>query len=168
MSAPDPTAADVVRRLVAAGATLATAESLTGGLVGAALTDVPGSSAAYVGGVVSYATDVKTGVLGVPADVVERDGVVSATCAEAMAVGARRLLGSAYAVSTTGVAGPDLQEGRPAGTAYVAVAGPRGTVVRELAVPGDRGAVRAGVVREALALVVRTVVADSAEHRPGS
>ena len=150
-------AADVVRRLLEVGATLATAESLTGGLVGAAVTSVSGSSAVYRGGVVSYATDVKQSVLGVPAAVVAADGVVSEACARAMAEGARRLVGADYAVSTTGVAGPDLQEGKPAGTAYVAVAGPRGTLVRALSIAGDRAQVRAGVVAEALGLVLEAV-----------
>ena len=149
--------ADVVRVLLGAGATLATAESLTGGLVGAALTSVPGASAVYRGGVVSYATEVKQSVLGVPTAVVEAEGVVSEACARAMAEGARALLGSDFAVSTTGVAGPDLQEGKPAGTAYVAVAGPDGTLARGLSVPGDRAEVRAGVVAAALGLVVEAV-----------
>ena len=118
---------------------------------------VSGSSAVYVGGVVSYATRVKVELLGVPQEVVETDGVVSERCAAAMAEGVRDLLGADYAVSTTGVAGPDLQEGKPAGTAYVAVAGPGETRVRALRLDGDREAVRSGVVAEALGLVLETV-----------
>ncbi len=143
--------------LSGAGLTLGSAESLTGGLLGAALTDVAGSSAAYAGGLVTYATGLKVDLLGVPADLVRTEGVVSAACAVAMAEGARRVLGTDWAVSTTGVAGPDLQEGKPAGTAYVAVAGPHGTEHRALRLDGDRRSVREGVVREALDLVLRTV-----------
>ena len=102
----DSAAAQVHALLREQGATVATAESLTGGQLAARLTSVPGASASYVGGVVSYATSVKTGVLGVPVDLVARHGVVSAECARAMASGVRRLLGSSYALSTTGVAGP--------------------------------------------------------------
>ena len=149
--------AAVVRLLLERGVTLGSAESLTGGLLGAAVTSVPGSSAVYVGGVVTYATRLKLSVLGVPAEVVETDGVVSERCARAMAEGARALLGADYAVSTTGVAGPDLQEGKPAGTAYVAVAGPQETVVQALHLTGDRQAVREGVVQEALGLVLALV-----------
>ncbi|HWJ11771.1 MAG TPA: nicotinamide-nucleotide amidohydrolase family protein, partial [Nocardioides sp.] len=98
--------ADLVDQLKARGATLATAESLTGGRVAARVTNVPGSSAVYAGGVVSYQTEVKVRVLGVAAATVEEHGVVSAACAREMADGARRLLGTTYAVSTTGVAGP--------------------------------------------------------------
>ncbi len=143
----------MVARLRARGLTLATAESVTGGGLAAALTDVPGASAVYVGGVVSYATRVKEEVLGVPADVVERDGVVSAACAAAMAEGARALLGADLAVSTTGVAGPDTQEGRPVGLVYVAVAERAGTETRELHLSGDRAAIRRLAARLALRLV---------------
>ena len=104
-------AAEVHALLRDRGATLGTAESLTGGRLAALLTAVPGSSETYVGGVVSYATAVKTEVLGVPPEVVETYGVVSAECARAMASGARRVLGATYAVSTTGVAGPGPQDG---------------------------------------------------------
>lgn len=150
----------VIRRLREAGLTLGTAESLTGGLLGAALTSVSGSSAVYVGGVVTYATRLKISLLGVPEHVVESDGVVSERCARAMAEGARGLLGCDLAVSTTGVAGPDLQDGKPAGTAYVAVAGPDRTVVRGLRSDGDRRAVRGAVVGEALGLVLALVGQD--------
>ena len=147
----------VVRRLVESGLTVATAESLTGGMLGATITEVSGSSAAYVGGVVSYATRVKTDVLGVSPEVVETDGVVSAACATQMAEGVRRLLDSDLALSTTGVAGPDLQEGKPAGTVHVALAGPSGTVVRSSVLDGDREAVRTATVRVALRLLDETL-----------
>jgi PncC family amidohydrolase len=146
-------AADVVALLVERGLTLATAESLTGGGVGALVTSVPGSSAAYVGGVVAYASRLKVDVLGVPDDVVARSGVVSAACARAMAAGVRDVLGADIGVSTTGVAGPDPQEGKPAGLVYVAVADERGAEVRELRLDGDRAAVRRGTAEAVLELL---------------
>jgi len=110
--------------LRARGATVATAESLTGGQLAVRLTNQPGSSATYVGGAVTYATELKRSLLEVPAEVIESVGVVSAECAEAMASGIRRLTGATYGLSTTGVAGPEPQEGKPVGTVYVGVAGP--------------------------------------------
>ena len=92
----------------------------------------------FRGGIVSYATDVKVTVLGVPQAVVDSDGVISAACAEAMAEGVRRVLAADVALATTGVAGPDLQEGRPAGTVFVAVAWSDGVHSRQLALSGDR------------------------------
>lgn len=164
-------AEQVLRLLRERGETVATAESLTGGLVAAALVDVPGASAAYVGGLVTYATRLKTDLLGVPQDVVDEHGVVSGQCALAMARGARATTGATWAVATTGVAGPDEQEGQPAGTVHVAVAGPGERTVR-LGLPGDRGAVRRAAVAEALSLL-RVVVEDadrggcSPGQRPG-
>lgn len=150
---PDPlvaAAAEVLELLVARGETLATAESLTGGMLAAAVTAVPGASRCFRGGAVTYATELKTGLLGVPESVVRTEGVISAACAEAMAEGARRLAGASYAVSTTGVAGPDLQEGRPAGTVFVGLSGPSGTTSRELRLPGDRDSVRRAACADAL------------------
>lgn len=135
------------------GATLASAESLTGGRVAARLTSVPGVSAVYAGGVVSYQNAVKVDVLGVPAEVVANHGVVSAACARAMAEGVRRLLGTTYGVSTTGVAGPDRQEGKPVGTVYVAVAGPGGVQVETLALEGDREAIQHASVEAVLSVL---------------
>lgn len=149
----DDAAAAAIQALKSRGLTLATAESLTGGGLGAVLTSVPGSSVVYVGGVISYATRVKVDLLEVPLMIVQGDGVVSAACARAMAAGVRRVLGADVGVATTGVAGPDLQEGKPAGTAFVAVADARGDAVRALHLDGDREAVRAGTVQSAIALV---------------
>ena len=117
-------AAVVHALLLDRGQTVATAESLTGGGLGRLLTATPGSSATYVGGFVTYATRLKGTLLGVPDDLIATHGVVSAECALAMARGARDLTGATYALSTTGVAGPDPQEGRPAGTVFVGVVGP--------------------------------------------
>jgi len=136
--------------LLAHRATLATAESLTGGRLAALVTGVPGASRVYRGGVVAYATDLKQSLLGVSDELVARYGVVSAECARAMAEGARAALGATYAVSTTGVAGPDEQEGRPVGTVFVAVAGPDGTTVTALELSGDRESVQERTCREAV------------------
>jgi PncC family amidohydrolase len=140
----------LIDRLSDAGATVATAESLTGGRLAARFTDAPGSSQAYAGGVVSYATEVKTSVLHVPEGIVEEHGVVSGECAEAMAAGVRALMGTTYALSTTGVAGPDTQEGKPVGTVYVGVAGPAGTKVLELALEGDRRGIQDQTIAAAM------------------
>lgn len=153
----DPQAAELLAALGAAGATLATAESLTGGRLAARVTSVPGASLVYRGGVVSYATDLKVSLLGVPAELVAREGVVSAACARAMAEGARRLAGATYALSTTGVAGPDRQEDRPPGTVYVGVAAPDSSWTVDLSLTGDREAVQDQTCREALAALARAL-----------
>lgn len=136
-------AAGVLEALARRGETLATAESLTGGLLAARLTDVPGASRSFVGGVVSYATRTKVSALGVPEHVVERHGVVSRECVVAMAEGVRTRLDATWGLATTGVAGPDEQDGHPVGTVWIAVAGPSGTGARLLALSGDRSAIRA-------------------------
>jgi nicotinamide-nucleotide amidase len=145
--------AELVSALAAADRTVATAESLTGGLLGGAITDVPGASRVYRGGVVAYATAVKQSVLGVSEDLVAAHGVVSGECAGAMARGVRDLLTASYGVATTGVAGPDPQEGHAAGTVWIAVAGPGTTATRLLALSGDRAAVRAQTCAAAVDLL---------------
>lgn len=144
------TAARLLAELERRGATLATAESLTGGRLAAALTAVPGSSEVFLGGVVSYATALKVSVLGVPEQVVERYGVVSAECARAMADGARALTGATWAVSTTGVAGPGPQDDVAAGTVYLGLSGPTGSSAVGLELVGDRGTVQDRAVGEAM------------------
>jgi nicotinamide-nucleotide amidase len=148
------TATRVVAALVAAGRTVATAESLTGGLVCAALTDVPGASAVVRGAVVAYATELKAQLLGVDLDLLATGGAVQAEVARQMATGACRALGAHVGVATTGVAGPEPQDGRPVGTVFVAVAVDGRVVVRELALAGDRAAIRALTVEAALALLL--------------
>ncbi len=148
---------DLIDRMSSVHATVATAESLTGGRLAARLTEVPGSSAAYLGGVVSYATEVKIDVLGVPRAVVDDHGVVSAECAEAMASGARNLLGATFALSTTGVAGPERQEGKPVGTVYVAIAGPAGVETVALDLDGGRDEIQRATVTAAVDLLVQGV-----------
>jgi nicotinamide-nucleotide amidase len=139
--------------------TLATAESLTGGMVGAALTDVPGVSAVYRGGVVVYATDLKATLAGVPDDLLAAVGPVHPDTAAALASGVRERLGADYGLATTGVAGPDPQAGIEAGTVYVAAAGPTAVQVRKLRLTGDRTAVRRGSVQAVLELGA-TLVAE--------
>ncbi len=156
MSGPVPGAAEVVGVLAAAGLTVGTAESLTGGLVCAALTDVPGASAVVRGAVVAYATDVKASVLGVDPVLLERVGAVHGTVAAQLAEGVRRVLGTDLGVSTTGVAGPDPADGQPVGTVFVGVSGPGGTAVEQHAFTGDRAAVRRDSVAAALDLLART------------
>ncbi|HWI43567.1 MAG TPA: CinA family protein [Nocardioides sp.] len=155
---------ELVDLLKGADATVASAESLTGGRLAARLTDAPGSSAIFVGGVVSYATEIKQKVLEVPEDVVDAHGVVSAECARAMADGVRALMGSTYALSTTGVAGPDSQEGKPVGTVFIGAAGPEGTTAVELSLDGDRGAIQDATVEQAVS-VLREMI-RSAGRRP--
>jgi nicotinamide-nucleotide amidase len=152
-------AACVVRELQGAGATVATAESLTGGLVGAELTSVPGCSAVYRGGVVAYATEVKASMLGVDAELLEREGAVHPEVARQLSAAVRDRMGATYGVGTTGVAGPAEQDGRRVGTVHVAVTGPAGSrlLTRELTRP-SREIVRAWTVNAALELLRRTVL----------
>ena len=129
----------VLEGLKARGLTLGTAESCTGGLLAKRLTDLPGASAVFRGGVVSYTNQVKADVLGVPQTLLDEQGAVCADVARAMAEGARRVLGCDVAVATTGVAGPDSDErGNPVGLVYVAMAAPDGCWVRELRLGGAR------------------------------
>jgi len=125
------------------GQVLGTAESCTGGLIGARITAVPGSSGWYAGGVVSYSNEVKEQALGVPAAMIDRHGAVSAQVAGAMARGAMEHIGCQWAIAVTGVAGPGGgTEEKPVGLVYVAVAGPEGVQVRELHLHGDRDRIR--------------------------
>jgi PncC family amidohydrolase len=153
-----PRATSVVEALRRHAETLATAESLTGGQLAVLMTEIPGSSEVYRGGVVAYATEVKLGVLDVPDHVVEQHGVVSAECALAMARGVRRLTEASYGVSTTGVAGPERQEGKPVGTVFVGVAGPGGReAVVALELVGDRAQIQDRTCDEALRAVADLV-----------
>ena len=145
------------RLLRESSATVATAESLTGGRLAAMLTSLPGASDVVRGGVVAYATEVKTTVLGVPQGVVDSVGVVSAECASAMAGGARLLTGATYGVATTGVAGPSEQEGKPPGTVFVAVDGPTGGPTLALELPGSREQIVARTCEEALTALVSLI-----------
>jgi nicotinamide-nucleotide amidase len=153
---PDATAqlaALVVGAARHTGVTIGTAESLTGGLVAAALTSVPGASAVVRGGVISYATALKHQILGVSADLLTERGAVDPDVAAAMARGARHVLGSDWAIATTGVAGPDPADGKPVGTVFVAVAGPSGIRTSGLVLTGSRAEIRAATVDAALELL---------------
>jgi nicotinamide-nucleotide amidase len=150
-------AARVHELLRAQEATVAVAESLTGGLLGAALTSTPGSSATFRGALVVYATDLKQSLAGVPGPLLDAEGPVSAHVAAALAAGARDRLTATYGVGLTGVAGPDPQDGHDVGTVFAAVAGPGGGEVRALRLTGDRAAIRAGAVAAALGLLAEVV-----------
>lgn len=135
--------------------TLVTAESCTGGGIGAALTAVPGSSANYKGGIISYTNWVKNNLLGVDQQLLDRVGAVSDSVAEAMAVGVKTLLQADIAVSVTGLAGPGGDDfGNPIGTVYIGYSDTFRTLSRKYCFTGDRNAVRQQASREALKLVL--------------
>ena len=143
----------LIDRMAGLGLTIATAESLTGGGLVSRLVDVPGASRVLRGGACTYALDTKATVLGVSAQRLAERGPVDEEVARQMAEGARSLFGADIGVSTTGVAGPGPADGFPPGTAFIACAYPHGLLHRRLALEGDRGAVRLGVIEGALALV---------------
>jgi nicotinamide-nucleotide amidase len=147
-------ATEIIGLLTRSGETVAAAESLTGGLVAAALTDVPGSSNAFRGGVVAYATELKAEVLGVDVGLLKRHGPVYAPVAAAMADGVRQRLGATIGIATTGVAGPGPQDGHPAGTVHVAVSLAGDTIVRTMALAGGRDEVRRLTVERVLGLLL--------------
>jgi nicotinamide-nucleotide amidase len=149
-----------IQLLTASGRTVAVAESLTGGLVSGALTSVAGASVVLRGGVVAYATDLKEALLGVPADLLARQGPVDPDVAAGMAAGVRRALGATYGIATTGVAGPGPADGKPAGTVFIAVSGPTGGAGRGLQLDGDRQRIREETVRQALSLLVNVLRED--------
>jgi nicotinamide-nucleotide amidase len=132
---------------------LALAESLTGGLLADAFVQVPGASKALRGSVVAYATDVKHSVLGVEEDLLAQVGPVNPEVALAMAVGAANQLVADVALATTGVAGPDEQDGNPVGTVFIALVTPIGSDVRALQLSGDRASIRNQAVEEAVSML---------------
>jgi nicotinamide-nucleotide amidase len=150
-----PVAARVLSLLGQRQQTLATAESLTGGLIGELLTDVAGASAVYQGGVISYATSLKTTLAGVDEQILSAHGPVAALTAEQMAAGAATRCGADWGLSATGVAGPDSQDGHPVGQVFVAVAQPAVGYARvhELSLSGSRREIRRQAAHEALALL---------------
>ena len=140
------------------GKTLVTAESLTGGGIGGLLTAVPGASAVFKGGVISYTNEVKRAVLGVPADALETFGAVSEPVAKAMAFGARKLLKADVAVAVTGLAGPTGDAfGHEVGTVFIGYADEKKTLVQECHFSGDREAVRNQTIEAALQLILENV-----------
>ncbi|TMD39898.1 MAG: CinA family protein [Chloroflexi bacterium] len=132
--------------------TVAVAESMTAGLLAATLADLPESSKRFLGGVVSYTADKKMELLGIPEAVISKDGVVSQATARLMAEGARRLLGAGLAISITGVAGPEEQDGKPVGLTYIGVSVDGKTQVREYHWPGGRATNRVASVEAAIEL----------------
>jgi nicotinamide-nucleotide amidase len=153
-------AAEIVAALTAAGQTVATAESLTGGLIAAALTDVPGASIAFRGGVVVYTPELKTRLARVPAELIAAEGVVSEAVARKLAEGAVAVCGADWGIGVTGVAGPGPADGVAAGTVWLAVAGPSGTTAELLTLPGGRADVRRETAARALA-ALRARLPDS-------
>ena len=149
--APAPEAAALVAALAAHGLTVAVAESLTGGAVAAAVVDVAGASRVLRGGVVAYATDLKAELLGVDPALLARTGPVHADVAAQMAQGVRSRLGADVGLATTGVAGPDPQDGHLPGEVHVAVASADGVRVRSLRLDGDRSSIRRQACRAVLA-----------------
>jgi PncC family amidohydrolase len=164
--------AELAARLQAAclatGATVALAESCTGGMVAAAITEVAGSSGYFAGGVVSYANEAKRDLLGVDPDVLEAHGAVSAQVARAMAVGARERFGATLAAAVTGIAGPDGgSEAKPVGLTYLAVADADGVDVRRIVWPGDRAANRHDSTAAVLELLLERLGSRNAAATAG-
>ncbi|MCX4856447.1 CinA family protein [Streptomyces canus] len=161
-------AAQVVRLLTVKGQTLAVAESLTGGLVAAEITAAPGASQAFRGSVTAYATELKHELLGVDATLLSQRGAVDPQVAAQMAAGVRKALGADWGIATTGVAGPEPQDGQPVGTVFVAVDGPSvgasdaagGGKVTALRLNGDRAEIRMESVRSVLALLLEELASE--------
>ncbi|MEU7584474.1 CinA family protein [Streptomyces sp. NPDC041068] len=183
VSAAAVSASRLLRLLAARGETLAVAESLTGGLVAAEITSVPGASKVFRGSVTAYATDLKRDVLGVDGTLLDERGAVDPEVARQMAAGVRKALGADWGIATTGVAGPDPQDGQAVGTVYVAVAGPgvgpaeadlegmRGYAdggadgkVAALRLNGDRSEIRMESVRSVLTLLLKQLSGERAEN----
>jgi nicotinamide-nucleotide amidase len=150
-------AADLVEAARAAGVRLATAESLTGGLLAATIVAVPGASSVFRGGVIAYATDLKAAWLGVDNALLDVRGPVDPDVALAMAAGVRLRASADLGMSTTGVAGPGPADGRPSGTVHLGVSGPGGDRVRSLVLGGDREAIRRGSVHALLRLALEAL-----------
>jgi PncC family amidohydrolase len=159
VTADEPNLHELAERLqaicLAAGLSVATAESCTGGLVAHELTEIPGSSGYFLGSIVAYADESKRAALGVPAELIARHGAVSAHVARAMAEGARRVLGADLAVAVTGIAGPGGgTPAKPVGLTYVAVEGRDGGEVRRFSWPHDRSANKVASAAAAIELLI--------------
>jgi CDP-diacylglycerol--glycerol-3-phosphate 3-phosphatidyltransferase len=150
----DPLARELGSRLTKARLTVSVAESCTAGLLGSLITDQPGSSAYFIGGVIAYSDEVKRAQLGVPAELLTRHGAVSREVAIAMAEGVRSKFGTQLAASITGIAGPDAEGSKPVGLTYIAVASQRGTTCNEYRFKGDRWSNRREAADEALRLLI--------------
>jgi nicotinamide-nucleotide amidase len=143
-----------VRLLRDRGQTLAAVESLTGGLLAATIVDVAGASKVFRGALVVYATELKASLAEVPADLLAERGPVDPDVAVALAEGGRRRCAADWCLSTTGVAGPESQDGKPVGLVFIALVGPGGPVVRRLHLDGDRATIRTATVTAALRLLL--------------
>jgi nicotinamide-nucleotide amidase len=164
---PDPTAEKLIAALTAAGQSLATVESLTGGLIGATITGVPGASAVYRGGLITYSNEAKARLAGVSKQILDTHGAVSEQTATAMATGARVAVGSDWAIAVTGVAGPDAAEGHEPGLVWVALAAPgRHPVAKRLELSGTREQIRVVTVDAALSWLL-ALLADSGPSTTG-
>ena len=161
-------ATEVLRLLTVRGETLAVAESLTGGLVATEITAVPGASKAFRGSVTAYATELKHELLGVDATLLAERGAVDPQVAGQMAAGVRKALGADWGIATTGVAGPDPQDGQPVGTVFVAVVGPSnpssdaagGGKVVPLRLNGSREEIRMESAQSVLALLLKELAGE--------
>ena len=147
------------------GETISTAESITGGLIGGAITGVPGSSEVFLGGVISYSNQMKKDELGITAADIKKVGVVSEAIAVAMALAIKKRTKSTWAISSTGVAGPGPVDGIPAGTVWIAIAGPKIAQGIELSIAGKREIVRLGAVESALGAFERILSATKLAKR---
>jgi PncC family amidohydrolase len=148
----------IVKVMKRRGITLSTAESITGGGVASAITDVAGSSAIFLGSIVTYSDASKTKFLGIPKRILTKSTAVSEVVAREMAESVRRQFGSDFAISTTGVAGPGKAYGQKAGTVWVAIASKRETITIELALTGERNAIRGATIESALACLSRILI----------
>ncbi|MEU4771743.1 CinA family protein [Micromonospora sp. NPDC023644] len=160
-------AAGVVHSLSERHQTLATVESLTGGLLAASIVEIAGVSGVFRGGLVVYATELKARLAGVSEDLLADRGPVDPDVAVALAEGGRRQCGADWGLATTGVAGPEPQDGKPVGLVYVAVAGPSGTDVRQLDLDGGRDHIRSAAVVEALRLLAARIRDTDAAEADG-
>ena len=162
MSRLEEIARQVVETFSAKGATLGTAESLTAGMIAAAVADISGASAVLMGGIVSYDPKVKRDVLGVSQVVIDGVGVVSEACAIQMAKGARNLLNTDIAISATGIAGPTGgTEENPVGTVWLGVSGRKGTFAKKCHFEGDRQSVREQSAQEALSMALEMLLDEN-------
>ncbi|MEV0426391.1 CinA family protein [Micromonospora sp. NPDC050495] len=159
-------AASVVHSLHERKETLATVESLTGGLLSASIVEIAGVSSVFRGGLVTYATELKSVLAGVPEDLLAERGPVDPDVAAALAEGGRRRCGADWGLATTGVAGPEPQDGKPVGLVYVAAAGPGGCEVRRLDLDGDREYIRGATVIEALRLLAERIQTTGGVEQP--
>lgn len=154
-------ARQVIEAAIARGVHLATAESLTGGMLGDFLCTVPGASATYYGGVISYANEVKQTVLGVEEELLAEQGSVDPLVAEQMAQGAARVCGAEFAISTTGVAGPAPHDGKPVGRVYLGILTPEGSRSVEQQYSGNRREIRLQAAGDALHLLLGALISSS-------